>query len=680
MVDTAPAQEFNPSLQLECPHLRIGGSGRFVFPELDAASDSCRLCCLYKDVALACIRGQLPGLSEPFFKDEADEKAVLDELRLSYNHGDLTLHAPGHDYSLVILRDTDLAGPEDAEVEGRNFERRYRVGRYTNSGESFERARKWLNDCLSSHSCPKLGVTEVSLPKRLLAVDGAPESPIRLVETKGDEYPYVCLSHRWGDPKHKQLKTTTRTVQSHMDKVEWHELPATFRDAVTVCRSMDIKYLWIDSLCIFQSFEDMTSEELEVTKQDFAQENSNMARTYRNSHFTISADISTHMDSGMFSRYPVDDYNMNVISDDGNQASIYVREWKFNHYGDKVPELETRGWTLQEFLLPLRVLHLGVFDLEWRCAERITCGCGVLDRDERQQSNWHRHHFIEKATKPPPDDPEGALVWWEQVISSYTSRQLTNAADKLPALSGMAQQRTQVRGGVYLAGLWQDSLLHDLCWYHAFMNNVPEAGGVGLRPSQYRAPSWSWASLDTDAKCCWWWTGVYGRHPVSADGEPKPACEILEVACVPSTSDPTGAVRSGFLDIKAGLIPGEICPDPEERVTWSVHNLETLLNLRFFKPDCTVEDDDLTFGSRVFCAPIAEVVHPTGLQYGCLVLKAVDTITYQRIGFCVLRAGTMPSRVRSGSAFRSRQNRLARPFNLEDYILPKNSRVQIRII
>ena len=144
---------------------------------------------------------------------------------------------------------------------------------------------------------------------------------------------------------------------------------------------------------------------------------------------------------------------MQVVSDDGNQASVYVREWEFNHYEDNVPELETRGWTLQELLLPPRVLHFGVFDLEWRCAERITCGCGVLDREESHQASWHRHHYVEEATKPPPDDPEGALVWWEQVINNYTGRQLTNAADKLPALSGMAQQRIQVRGGVYLAGL-----------------------------------------------------------------------------------------------------------------------------------------------------------------------------------------------------------------------------------
>jgi hypothetical protein len=95
-------------------------------------------------------------------------------------------------------------------------------------------------------------------------VEGALDDPVRLIETRGDELPYVCLSHRWGDPRHKQLQTTAQTVKSHMKKIKWVDLPATFRD----------------SLCILQSFAEITPDELEVARQDFAQENSTMARTY----------------------------------------------------------------------------------------------------------------------------------------------------------------------------------------------------------------------------------------------------------------------------------------------------------------------------------------------------------------------------------------------------------------
>ncbi|KAJ0134173.1 hypothetical protein HZ326_22769 [Fusarium oxysporum f. sp. albedinis] len=238
---------------------------------------SCRLCCLYRDTVLDCVRGHLPGISEALFKDEAEEKLKLEELVVTKRYDCLTIQVKEQEVTFDVFMD----GKADAfEVVGERFGRSYRVGRYTNSRESFERAREWLSECLAGHACPRPITTGVPLPKRLLMVEGALDDPVRLIETRGDELPYVCLSHRWGDPRHKQLQTTAQTVKSHMKKIKWVDLPATFRDAVTVCRSMDVKYLWIDSLCILQSFAEITPDELEVARQDFAQENSTMARTY----------------------------------------------------------------------------------------------------------------------------------------------------------------------------------------------------------------------------------------------------------------------------------------------------------------------------------------------------------------------------------------------------------------
>ncbi|KAF5708519.1 hypothetical protein FMUND_10538 [Fusarium mundagurra] len=640
---------------------------RITFPQLQSSASSCRLCCLYRDIALDLVRGHLSDISEALFSDEAEEKLKLEELTMIKHHESFAIRVPDHEVILDIFADKK-AGV--FEVVGSRLGRKYRVGEYTNSRESFERAGEWVSECLTTHTCPKPDTSKVPLPKRLLVVEGALGDPARLIETRGDEYPYVCLSHRWGDPTYKQLKTTTRTIDSHMKNIEWESLPATFKDAVTVCRSMNVKYLWIDSLCILQSFAEITPSELEATRHDFAQENSNMARTYQNSHFTISADLSDHMDSGFFSRDPVHEYKKDVITDTGRAASVYIRK-PLNHYRDDVPSLETRGWTLQEFLLPPRVLHFGAFDITWRCKERITCQCGHLDRRKMRQAPWHRYHFIEIAARPPPDNEQRALEWWEQVVHEYTSRQLTNAADKLPALSGLAQQRKQVRGGDYLAGLWRDSLIHDLCWYHVSDYNVATSGGVGHRPQYYRAPSWSWAAVDTDSGCSWWWIGPIGLHSLMLGDEPEQACGIVQVSCEPATSDSTGEVRSGFLDIKTSLASAEICRDPRGEVLWTIHKLDPSLTLGFFKPDCALEDDDLSLGDQIFCAPIAGIEDFSDVNCGCLALKQVDGDIYQRVGFCTISARRVEAPFHRGDPMVS---------DLEDFAWPGSEQVQIRIV
>ncbi|RAL64229.1 hypothetical protein DID88_002121 [Monilinia fructigena] len=71
------------------------------------------------------------------------------------------------------------------------------------------------------------------------------------------------------------------------------------------------------------------------------------------------------------------------------------------------------------------------------------------------------------------------------------------ASDRLPALSGIAQyfdnyMKGGVRGAQYLAGLWKDSLVKDLCWYV----QVSENHCAPSRAKPYRAPTWSWASVD----------------------------------------------------------------------------------------------------------------------------------------------------------------------------------------
>ncbi|KAK8059503.1 hypothetical protein PG996_009433 [Apiospora saccharicola] len=69
-------------------------------------------------------------------------------------------------------------------------------------------------------------------------------------------------------------------------------------------------------------------------------------------------------------------------------------------------------------------------------------------------------------------------------------------SDKLVALSGLAKRMKKIVKSQYLAGLWLRDLLRQLLW-------IPYDRDHGMdklhkiRPTQYRAPSWSWASAAT---------------------------------------------------------------------------------------------------------------------------------------------------------------------------------------
>ena len=69
---------------------------------------------------------------------------------------------------------------------------------------------------------------------------------------------------------------------------------------------------------------------------------------------------------------------------------------------------------------------------------------------------------------------------------------LTNPQDKLVALSGIAVA-VQHEFGEYVCGMWKGFLPHVLLWEVTLFQ---QKGFQPFRPRQYRAPSWSWVSIE----------------------------------------------------------------------------------------------------------------------------------------------------------------------------------------
>lgn len=119
---------------------------------------------------------------------------------------------------------------------------------------------------------------------------------------------------------------------------------------------------------------------------------------------------------------------------------------------------------------------------------------------------------------------------WYRIRENYSERRLSYAGDKLIAISAIAHEMSQHFAGRYLAGLWEDTLFDDLQWI--------TKGHLGNRPAEYRAPSWSWASMNTAVVDIL--VGEYFSDCTLG------RCE--DTLSVPD--DPYGAVSGGFLELK----------------------------------------------------------------------------------------------------------------------------------
>ena len=137
----------------------------------------------------------------------------------------------------------------------------------------------------------------------------------------------------------------------------------------------------------------------------------------------------------------------------------------------------------QERLLSLRVLYFGKGELIWECREDTRCQCNNPPKTSRWQSHPKLRH-AEQVTSLPISTY--GIAWlWDMYVGQYSKLSLSRQSDLLPALRGLATQLKQWHTGRYLAGLWEDTLSRDLCWFNQDSENLLD------RPETWRAPTWS---------------------------------------------------------------------------------------------------------------------------------------------------------------------------------------------
>ncbi|EPE29788.1 hypothetical protein GLAREA_00948 [Glarea lozoyensis ATCC 20868] len=379
---------------------------------------------------------------------------------------------------------------------------------------------KWLENCLDSHpKCTHEG--DPTLPTRVLDVGGISSKSVKVVETCGGNGRYLCLSYCWG--KSEFIKTTRKNLDDHKIAIQFDSLPQVFQDTIEIARTLGIRYVWIDALCILQNDE-----------QDWEAESKIMADIYHRSYLTVAAASAGSVDENCFSAT-----RDTIIT--GPVQSLFRPH--FPYQAEETNEcfpMRTRAWTYQERLLAPRVLYISRQEVLWECFEEKNCECGF--------STWYfgdvvdKSGFYDKCLQPAQEDYMLQNMW-RQLVMEYSALNLSFPADKLPALSALANTIFDRRGGGYAAGLWIDTLVLDLCWS---VTNTYET----KCDFPWRAPTWSWASIDSP---------IYFhivRYYQQEIGEHRIHAEVREVYCPRQGSNRTGRVVAGsYIALNCELMP-----------------------------------------------------------------------------------------------------------------------------
>lgn len=382
------------------------------------------------------------------------------------------------------------------------------------------------------------------LPTRVVDV-GNSSHPPKLYVTHDEPGIWVALSHCWG--REVRYVTESRSLSDRQEAMALEDIPATFRDAILITRRLGHHYLWIDSLCIIQD-----------SSEDWAHESSRMQHYYKMAILTIATDHLTGDHESFLETTrprgsaPVEVPFLTSLTSTPSRILMTDRVHLPGYKNDDAP-LNTRGWTLQENLLSPRTLHYAEQQVFFECQKysvtesdltpRGTSDANVFTTIKRfflrPECSRQDLSVVKYPTMAIFYDP---LYRWYQIFEEYYKRSLTFEDDRFAAIAGLAREISDQSKMTYKAGIWVKDFHIGLLW---------KVSCRGSLPSTYRAPSWSWASLNINTR---WGQGINPSFelyfgPKNHDAAYREA-ELLEVDVKLADGDPYGRLLSGSLRLK----------------------------------------------------------------------------------------------------------------------------------
>jgi hypothetical protein len=282
-----------------------------------------------------------------------------------------------------------------------------------------------------------------------------------------------------------------------------------------------------------------------------------MGKVYKNSIMCIAAAASENAEGGLFrARDPayVASHRLEISSQTCKRSYDAVHTYLWTSGVVEAP-LNRRGWAVQERLFAPRTVYFGMNQIFWECQHLQACEAlpdsipsDLISDEICSLKTWHTDIATALATNRNESniriggiEAQRKMLFiyrpWKLVVETFTRCNLTVLGDKLVALSATAKEMQTILNDTYVAGLWKHNLVSQLLW--SASNKTPAL----CRSQSYRAPTWSWASVDGPVKFPFvgWKNGDF--------------IEVLEIQVTPvSSSNIHGQVIAGHLRIRGQLV------------------------------------------------------------------------------------------------------------------------------
>ena len=365
------------------------------------------------------------------------------------------------------------------------------MARMTNHGISVESPRvdcelikRWCHRCVSGQcgSNPPV-VQDRDLPQGFRLIDVSQQCVVAYEQG----FQYVTLSYIWGGVA--KLRNTKALCKDFALRGalfhEEHKLPKTIKDAMALVEMLGERYLWVDSLCIFQ--DDVHDTAIQISAMD---------QIYSSSVLTIAAASGDNANAGLpgmsagprtFQRHIENVQGLYFVNlplrfDPAINKSVW----------------NSRAWTLQEKVSPPRVLYLGAQRCFFTCQHSQV---SFLESDDTIENGLERPkrsgNLSDGNTNLIPTSHIVNIIAYRRVVEAYTSRHLTYSSDILLAFKALEVRLHPLFRSDFLFGIPRSELDSQLLW---------QPGGPLKRRHDRRTnlpifPTWSWAGWVGQANC-----------------------------------------------------------------------------------------------------------------------------------------------------------------------------------